>query len=89
MTQLAEYESTHREGSPSDALVPWTICIKAAVNDTELPGYRVDYEKREISFRWQDAYQCFFREVVCINKTILKKVCESTFIATAVTFANP
>ena len=29
---------------------PYTITVRHDVNDTELPGLKVDYEKREISF---------------------------------------
>lgn len=41
---------------------PYTITVRHDVNDTELPGLKVDYEKREISFDWRRMYSVFFRE---------------------------
>lgn len=55
-------------------LVPWTVFVKSAVNDTELPGYKVDYQSREISFCWRDAYTCFFREAEYMDNAVLRRV---------------
>jgi hypothetical protein len=42
----------------------YTIRIGTMVNDTVLPGLKVDVEKREISFEWRKALDLFFREEV-------------------------
>ena len=41
---------------------PYTITVRHDVNNTELPGLKVDYEKREISFDWRRMYSVFFHE---------------------------
>jgi hypothetical protein len=42
----------------------YTIRIGTMVNDTALPGLKVDVKKREISFEWRKALDFFFREEV-------------------------
>lgn len=41
----------------------YTISVGAMVNDTELPGLKIDVEKREVRFMWKEMLQLFFREV--------------------------
>ena len=55
-------------------LPPWTIELRGSVNDTELPGWKVDFEKKEISFKWKDAMEAFYREVEYIDKTVYTEV---------------
>jgi hypothetical protein len=42
----------------------YTIRIGTMINDTALPGLKVDVKKREISFEWRKALDLFFREEV-------------------------
>jgi len=39
-----------------------TIRVKKVVNDTELPGLRLDYDNQAVSFRWLDMFDRLFRE---------------------------
>ena len=55
------------EGGRFD-LPPWTVEMYGMVNDTELPGWNIDYEAREISFRWKETFQCFLREREYVDK---------------------
>ena len=40
----------------------YTITIGDLVNDTALPGLRIDIQKRRICFKWTSAMSLFFRE---------------------------
>jgi hypothetical protein len=51
-------------GKMKPELPDYTIRIDTMVNDTALPGLKVDVEKREISFEWRKALDLFFREEV-------------------------
>jgi len=53
-----------------------TIRVKRLVNDTELPGLRVDYDKREVSFRWLDMFECLYREEAALVKSVTRFVKE-------------
>lgn len=55
-------------------LPPWTIDIRGKINDTTLPGWRMDYATREVSFRWKDAMGTFYREAEYINECIMMAV---------------
>lgn len=69
-------ENEHAQG-PEDGrydLPPWMITVISAVNDTELPGFNTDYDKHEISFRWKEAFQCFFREEKFISEALVQYV---------------
>jgi len=55
-------------------LSPWVVTVYAMVNDTALPGWNIDYEAREISFRWKEMFQCFFREQEYMDKKTLQFV---------------
>ncbi|KAK0661396.1 hypothetical protein DIS24_g2656 [Lasiodiplodia hormozganensis] len=43
-------------------LPPYTIAVRQIVNDTELPGLEIDYEKREMSFDWRAMFDKLFGE---------------------------
>ncbi|GME65408.1 hypothetical protein GTA08_BOTSDO02129 [Neofusicoccum parvum] len=43
-------------------LPPYTVAVRQIVNDTELPGLEIDYERREISFDWRAMFDMFFGE---------------------------
>lgn len=49
------------DGSRND-LPPYTIAVRQIVNDTELPGLEIDYEKREMSFDWRAMFDMLFGE---------------------------
>ncbi|KAF2665113.1 hypothetical protein BT63DRAFT_417641 [Microthyrium microscopicum] len=56
-------------------LPPWTISIgslldRERVNDTELPGWKIDYAKKEMRFRWKEALDAFYREVEYIDNAV-------------------
>jgi len=55
-------------------LPPWTIEIRGKINDTALPGWRLDYATREMSFRWKDAMNTFYREAEYIDESIMVAV---------------
>lgn len=48
-----------------------TIRVKRVVNDTELPGLSVDYEMREVAFRWCEMFQRLFSEERAIRHRII------------------
>ncbi|KAK5125052.1 hypothetical protein LTR85_001243 [Meristemomyces frigidus] len=43
---------------------PFHICIAGMVNDTELPGLKMDYTNRTISFKRLGLFRAFFREAI-------------------------
>jgi len=47
-----------------------SIRVKGIINDTELPGIRVDYDKGEVSFQWLPMFERLFREAHAIEKGI-------------------
>lgn len=55
-------------------LPPWLVAVYDMVNDTALPEWKIDYEMREVSFRWKEMLQCIFREQEYINKKVLQFV---------------
>jgi hypothetical protein len=57
---------------------PWTIEIRGKINDTVLPGWKMDYATREMSFRWKDAMSAFYREAEYIDESIMMAVCNLT-----------
>lgn len=50
----------------------YTICVDGRVNDTKLPGLRIDVEAREVCFEWKETLRLFFRE--CERLHVLKDV---------------
>ena len=68
---MQEYESFDRhEGQ----LIPWTIRVASAVNDTPITGYEIDYDKVEIAFPWQAAFEKFWREIDCMQRASNKAI---------------
>jgi len=49
-----------------------TIRVKRLANDTELPGLRVDHDKREVGFRWLDMFECLYREKRALEKNMMR-----------------
>ncbi|KAF2816159.1 uncharacterized protein BDZ99DRAFT_566020 [Mytilinidion resinicola] len=51
---------------------PYMIRVRRDLNDTEIPGLEIDYEKREVSFDWRAMYSMFFREEEYVENKIKK-----------------
>jgi len=49
---------------------PYSIRVRRDMNDTEIPGLEIDYEKREISFDWRGMYNMFYREENYVDRNI-------------------
>ncbi|KAH7057252.1 hypothetical protein B0J12DRAFT_738049 [Macrophomina phaseolina] len=55
----------YRGGGDGDGridLPPYTVAVRQVVNDSELPGLEVDYERREVSFDWRGMFDMLFGE---------------------------
>ena len=39
---------------------PYNVHISAIADETQLPGLHIDYENREISFRWEELFNLLF-----------------------------
>jgi len=48
-----------------------TVRVKGTINDTELPGLRVNYDDRGLSFQWLPMFDSLFREQDTIERTML------------------
>ena len=57
-----------RGGADGFDLPSHIIRVKSVVNDTELPGLRVDFVKKEVSFSWLDMFDRLFREEQALEK---------------------
>ncbi len=53
-----------------------TVQIRHEVNDTELPGLSIDYEKVELSVNWREMYCRFFAEEHLVKKIMAEKRAE-------------
>jgi len=72
---LASYDTGHlnvRRGAGRFDEPSHTIRVKRLVNDTELPGITVDYDKREVSFRWLELFECLYREQRALERMLLR-----------------
>lgn len=49
-------------------LPPYQIRIKSRANDSELPGFEHDFQKREISFEWEGMFANFYHETAMLRK---------------------